>query len=179
MVYPPLLHIMPVIVGKVSENWSYLRENTNRKIKSSFTNFLLGHPPPTITWMKEESREDILWIKPDTPGYKLASSNMHHSLILLDVKKKYSGAYTCIATNKAGQSICTANLEVADGKSLLQHKNFLCISILSIFLFFKEKNPTKQVWLLRILSNHTLKNAFSQEQPWFCLSYKLLCSLLL
>lgn len=45
---------------------------------------------------------------------------MHHSLILLDVKKKYSGAYTCIATNKAGQSICTATLEVADGKSFLK-----------------------------------------------------------
>lgn len=52
---------------------------------------------------------------------------MHHSLILLDVKKKYSGAYTCIATNKAGQSICTATLEVADGKSFLQSKRILYV----------------------------------------------------
>lgn len=114
-----------------SQQGSYFyRRNTNRKAKPCCTDFPLGHPPPTITWMKEESREDILWIKPDTPGYKLASSNMHHSLILLDVKKKFSGAYTCIATNKAGQSICTANVEVADGKSLLQHKHFLYISLL-------------------------------------------------
>uniref|UniRef100_A0A8U7MP75 Obscurin, cytoskeletal calmodulin and titin-interacting RhoGEF n=1 Tax=Corvus moneduloides TaxID=1196302 RepID=A0A8U7MP75_CORMO len=112
----------------------FLERFTNKKVKKGASITLSvkveGHPPPTITWMKEESREDILWIKPDTPGYKLASSNMHHSLILLDVKKKYSGAYTCIATNKAGQSICTANLEVADGKSLLQHKHFLYIFLL-------------------------------------------------
>ncbi|XP_009082964.1 PREDICTED: obscurin, partial [Acanthisitta chloris] len=98
----------------------FLERFTNKKVKKGASITLSvkveGHPPPTITWMKEEAREDILWIKPDTPGYKLASSNLHHSLILLDVKKKYSGAYTCIATNKAGQSICTANLEVADVK---------------------------------------------------------------
>uniref|UniRef100_A0A4W3IF19 Obscurin n=2 Tax=Callorhinchus milii TaxID=7868 RepID=A0A4W3IF19_CALMI len=39
---------------------------------------------------------------------------MQHSLILLDVGKEYSGTYTCIATNKAGQSICTARLDVAE-----------------------------------------------------------------
>lgn len=50
---------------------------------------------------------------------------MHHSLILLDVKKKYSGTYTCIATNKAGQSICTATVEVADGKPSLQYTHIL------------------------------------------------------
>ncbi|XP_010131919.1 PREDICTED: obscurin-like [Buceros rhinoceros silvestris] len=98
----------------------FLERFTNKKVKRGASITLSvkveGHPPPTVTWMKEESGEDILWIKPDTPGYKLASSNMHHSLILLDVKKKYSGAYTCIATNKAGQSICTATLEVADVK---------------------------------------------------------------
>ncbi|XP_021244944.1 obscurin isoform X10 [Numida meleagris] len=98
----------------------FLERFTNKKVKKGASITLSvkveGHPPPAITWLKEESQEDILWIKPDTPGYKLASSNMHHSLILLDVKKKYSGAYTCIATNKAGQSICTANLEVADVK---------------------------------------------------------------
>ncbi|GAB0185061.1 obscurin [Grus japonensis] len=98
----------------------FLERFSNKKVKKDASITLSvkveGHPPPTITWLKEESQEDILWIKPDTPGYKLASSNMHHSLILLDVKKKYSGAYTCIATNKAGQSICTATLEVADVK---------------------------------------------------------------
>nr|XP_014350244.1 PREDICTED: obscurin isoform X17 [Latimeria chalumnae] len=73
-----------------------------------------GTPSPTITWLKEESAEDVLWIKPETAGYKVASSNNRHSLILLDVGKEYSGTYTCIATNKAGQSICTAHLQVTE-----------------------------------------------------------------
>ncbi|KAG2458503.1 OBSCN protein, partial [Polypterus senegalus] len=71
-------------------------------------------PTPLITWLKEESAEDVLWIKPDSPGYKVASSHMQHSLILLDVGKEYSGTYTCIATNKAGQSICSAHLDVEE-----------------------------------------------------------------
>lgn len=69
-----------------------------------------------VSWLKEESIEDVLWIKPDTKGYKIASSGRQHSLILMDVGTEYTGAYTCIATNKAGQSICTAHLEVDDGK---------------------------------------------------------------
>lgn len=109
--------------------------------------------------MKEESREDILWIKPDTPGYKLASSNMHHSLILLDVKKKYSGAYTCIATNKAGQSICTATLEVADGKSLLRHRRVLCVA------FYTAPQRKRNRADKEINQTTTEKKAFSQAGP--------------
>lgn len=60
--------------------------------------------------------EDVLWIKPDTKGYKMASSGRQHSLILMDVGTEYTGAYTCIATNSAGQSICTAHLEVDESK---------------------------------------------------------------
>lgn len=69
-----------------------------------------------VNWLKEESLEDVLWIKPDTKGYKIASSGRQHSLILMDVGTEYTGAYTCIATNKAGQSICTAHLEVDESK---------------------------------------------------------------
>uniref|UniRef100_G1KFS2 Obscurin, cytoskeletal calmodulin and titin-interacting RhoGEF n=1 Tax=Anolis carolinensis TaxID=28377 RepID=G1KFS2_ANOCA len=99
----------------------FLERFTNKKVKTGVSITLSvkveGSPPPSVTWLKEESDgEDILWIKPDTPGYKLASSNMHHSLILLDVKKGYNGNYTCIASNQAGQSICSATLEVVDGK---------------------------------------------------------------
>lgn len=60
--------------------------------------------------------EDVLWIKPDTKGYKIASSGRQHTLILMDVDTKYAGIYTCIATNKAGQSICNAQLEVDESK---------------------------------------------------------------
>ena len=82
---------------------------------------------------------------------------MHHSLILLDVKKKYSGAYTCIATNKAGQSICTATLEVADGKSLLQYKHIL---YLTFYRVAKRKTSMTDKESNQIT---TEKNAFSQD----------------
>ncbi|KAM4688626.1 obscurin [Discoglossus pictus] len=98
----------------------FLERFTNKKVQkgSSITLSVKveGIPPPTITWLKEESPEDVLWIKPETPGYKLASSNMHHSLILLDVGTEFSGTYTCIATNKVGQSICTASVEVVEAR---------------------------------------------------------------
>lgn len=75
-----------------------------------------GSPAPMVSWLKEESVEDVLWIKPDTKGYKIASSGRQHSLILMDVGTEYTGAYTCIATNRAGQSICTAHLGVDQSK---------------------------------------------------------------
>ncbi|XP_069815234.1 obscurin isoform X2 [Dendropsophus ebraccatus] len=98
----------------------FLERFTNKKVQkgSSITLSVKveGIPSPTITWLKEESPEDVLWIKPETPGYKLASSNMHHSLVLLDVGTEFSGTYTCIATNKVGQSICSASVEVLEEK---------------------------------------------------------------
>ncbi|KAL3988587.1 [heparan sulfate]-glucosamine 3-sulfotransferase 6 [Sarotherodon galilaeus] len=94
----------------------FIERFSNRKVKqgTSITLFVKveGSPTPMVNWLKEESLEDVLWIKPDTKGYKIASSGRQHSLILMDVGTEYTGAYTCIATNKAGQSICTAHLEV-------------------------------------------------------------------
>lgn len=94
-----------------------------------------------VSWLKEESMEDVVWIKPDTKGYKIAGSGRQHSLILMDVGTEYSGTYTCIATNRAGQSICTARLEVDEGETqqgsaLIQQSTLsvcwghLCYSIL-------------------------------------------------
>ncbi|XP_029381509.1 obscurin isoform X2 [Echeneis naucrates] len=94
----------------------FLERFSNRKVKQGASITLSvkveGSPTPLVSWLKEESVEDVLWIKPDTKGYKIASSGRQHSLILMDVGTQYSGAYTCIATNRAGQSICTAHLEV-------------------------------------------------------------------
>ncbi|KAM3842719.1 LOW QUALITY PROTEIN: obscurin-like, partial [Diretmus argenteus] len=96
----------------------FLERFSNRKVKQGASITLSvkveGSPTPLVTWLKEESMEDVLWIKPDTKGYKVASSGRQHSLILMDVSTEYTGTYTCIATNKAGQSICTAQLEVDD-----------------------------------------------------------------
>ncbi|TWW73805.1 Obscurin, partial [Takifugu flavidus] len=96
----------------------FLERFSNRKVKQGTSITLSvkveGSPAPMVSWLKEESMEDVLWIKPDTKGYKIASSGHRHSLILMDVGTEYTGAYTCIATNRAGQSICTAHLEVDD-----------------------------------------------------------------
>ncbi|XP_030016091.1 obscurin [Sphaeramia orbicularis] len=96
----------------------FLERFSNRKVKQGASITLSvkveGSPIPMVSWLKEESMEDVLWIKPDTKGYKIASSGRQHSLILMDVGTEYTGTYTCIATNRAGQSICTAHLEVDD-----------------------------------------------------------------
>ncbi|KAM6948963.1 obscurin [Aplochiton taeniatus] len=96
----------------------FLERYSNRKVKHGASITLSvrveGSPTPLVNWLKEESEEDVLWIKPDTKGYKVASSGRQHSLILMDVGTEYNGAYTCIATNRAGQSIFTAHLEVED-----------------------------------------------------------------
>lgn len=76
-----------------------------------------GSPTPCVNWLKEEAPKDILWIKADTPGYKIASSGFQHSLILMDVGKVHSGTYTCIASNRAGQCVNTARLDVDQGLS--------------------------------------------------------------
>ncbi|XP_078120450.1 LOW QUALITY PROTEIN: obscurin [Sander vitreus] len=96
----------------------FIERFSNRKVKQGASITLSvkveGSPSPMVSWLKEESMEDVLWIKPDTKGYKIASSGRQHSLILMDVGTEYTGTYTCIATNRAGQSICTAHLEVDD-----------------------------------------------------------------
>uniref|UniRef100_A0A8C4IVH4 Obscurin n=1 Tax=Dicentrarchus labrax TaxID=13489 RepID=A0A8C4IVH4_DICLA len=104
----------------------FIERFSNRKVKQGASITLSvkveGSPTPMVSWLKEESMEDVLWIKPDTKGYKIASSGRQHSLILMDVGTEYTGAYTCIATNRAGQSICTAHLEVDDSKEILQKR---------------------------------------------------------
>ncbi|XP_069770989.1 obscurin-like isoform X13 [Narcine bancroftii] len=101
----------------------FLERFTSRSVRKgasiTLTVRVEGSPIPDVTWLKEESVEDVVWIKQTTPGYTLASSDMQHSLILLDIGKEYSGSYTCIATNKAGQSICSANLDVVDEVEVL------------------------------------------------------------
>ncbi|MED6247889.1 hypothetical protein ATANTOWER_020402, partial [Ataeniobius toweri] len=96
----------------------FLERFSNRKVKQGASITLSvkveGSPTPMVSWLKEKSPEDVLWIKLDTKGYKIASSGHQHSLILMDVDKEYSGIYTCIATNRAGQSLCSAQLEVDD-----------------------------------------------------------------
>ncbi|XP_055739563.1 obscurin isoform X6 [Salvelinus fontinalis] len=96
----------------------FLEKFSNRKVKQGASVTLSvrveGSPTPMVTWLKEESAEDVLWIKPDTKGYKVARSGRQHSLILMDAGSEHAGTYTCIATNRAGQSICTAHFEVED-----------------------------------------------------------------
>ncbi|XP_030218590.1 obscurin isoform X2 [Gadus morhua] len=94
----------------------FIERFSNRTVKQGASITLSvrveGSPTPMVSWLKEEAMEDVVWIKADTKGYKIAGSGRQHSLILMDVGAEYAGTYTCIATNRAGQSLCTARLEV-------------------------------------------------------------------
>ncbi|XP_016380464.1 obscurin-like [Sinocyclocheilus rhinocerous] len=94
----------------------FLERFSNKKVKQGASITLSvkveGSPTPSVNWLKEVSDKDVLWIKADTTGYKVASSGRQHSLILMEVEKKHGGMYTCIATNRAGQSVNTARLDV-------------------------------------------------------------------
>lgn len=59
----------------------------------------------------------MLWIGRDSPGYTVASSAQQHSLVLLDVGRQHQGTYTCIATNAAGQALCSASLHISGCES--------------------------------------------------------------
>ncbi|KAF5903930.1 obscurin isoform X3, partial [Clarias magur] len=101
----------------------FLEKFCNRTVKRGASITLSvkveGSPTPSVNWLKEEALKDVLWIKADTPGYKIASSGFQHSLILMDVEKEHSGTYTCIASNRAGQCVNTARLDVDQGLTAL------------------------------------------------------------
>ncbi|KAM4869513.1 LOW QUALITY PROTEIN: obscurin-like [Urocitellus parryii] len=94
-----------------------LERFTPKKVKRgssiTFSVKVEGCPAPTIHWLKEEAERGMLWIVPNTPGYTMASSAQQHSLVLLDVGRQHQGTYTCIATNAAGQALCSASLHVS------------------------------------------------------------------
>ncbi|XP_046304388.1 obscurin isoform X2 [Marmota monax] len=94
-----------------------LERFTPKKVKRgssiTFSVKVEGCPAPTIHWLKEEAERGVLWIGPNTPGYTMASSAQQHSLVLLDVGRQHQGTYTCIATNAAGQALCSASLQVS------------------------------------------------------------------
>ncbi|KAM5168544.1 obscurin isoform 12-T12 [Callospermophilus lateralis] len=94
-----------------------LERFTPKKVKRgssiTFSVKVEGCPAPTIHWLKEEAERGVLWIGPNTPGYTVASSAQQHSLVLLDVGRQHQGTYTCIATNAAGQALCSASLHVS------------------------------------------------------------------
>ncbi|XP_042525465.1 obscurin [Dipodomys spectabilis] len=94
-----------------------LERFTPKKVKRgssiTFSVKVEGHPAPAVHWLKEEAERGVLWISPSTPGYTMASSSQQHSLVLLDVGRQHQGTYTCIATNAAGQALCSASLHVS------------------------------------------------------------------
>ncbi|XP_062373266.1 obscurin isoform X2 [Sardina pilchardus] len=123
----------------------FLERFNNRNVKQGASITLSvkveGSPSPMVSWLKEESGEDVLWIKPDTKGYKVASSGLQHNLILMDVGKEYTGTYTCIATNRAGQSVCTAHLEVEEVSS--EKKDKITPEVLGITISPPEEEASK------------------------------------
>ncbi|XP_070426092.1 obscurin isoform X23 [Equus przewalskii] len=95
----------------------FLEKFTPKKVKKgasiTFSVKVEGRPTPAVHWLREEAGEGVLWIGRDTPGYTVASSGQQHSLVLLDVGRQHQGSYTCIASNAAGQALCSASLHVS------------------------------------------------------------------
>ncbi|KAK2492721.1 hypothetical protein MC885_013414, partial [Smutsia gigantea] len=95
----------------------FLERFTNKRVKEgasiTFSVKVEGSPAPAVHWLREEAGRGVLWIGQDTPGYTVASCAPQHSLVLLEVGRKHQGTYTCIATNNAGQALCSAGLQVS------------------------------------------------------------------
>ncbi|MXQ93370.1 hypothetical protein E5288_WYG021124 [Bos mutus] len=95
----------------------FLEKFTSKKVKKgssiTFSVKVEGSPPPAVHWLREEAEQGVLWISRHTPGYTVASSAQQHSLVLLDVGRQHQGTYTCIASNAAGQALCSAGLHVS------------------------------------------------------------------
>ncbi|XP_030895263.1 obscurin [Leptonychotes weddellii] len=95
----------------------FLERFASKKVKKgssiTFSVKVEGCPAPAVHWLQEEAERGVLWIGRDTPGYTVASSAQQHSLVLLDVGRQHRGTYTCIATNAAGQALCSASLHVS------------------------------------------------------------------
>ncbi|XP_064451756.1 obscurin isoform X11 [Mirounga angustirostris] len=95
----------------------FLERFASKKVKKgssiTFSVKVEGCPAPAVHWLQEEAERGVLWISRDTPGYTVASSAQQHSLVLLDVGRQHRGTYTCIATNAAGQALCSASLHVS------------------------------------------------------------------
>ncbi|KAM9732204.1 LOW QUALITY PROTEIN: obscurin-like [Dama dama] len=95
----------------------FLEKFSSKKVKKgsniTFSVKVEGSPPPAVHWLREEAEQGVLWIGRHTPGYTVASSAQQHSLVLLDVGRQHQGTYTCIASNAAGQALCSAGLHVS------------------------------------------------------------------
>uniref|UniRef100_A0ABI7ZXQ4 Non-specific serine/threonine protein kinase n=1 Tax=Felis catus TaxID=9685 RepID=A0ABI7ZXQ4_FELCA len=95
----------------------FLERFTSKKVKKgssiTFSVKVEGCPAPAVHWLREETERGVLWIGRDTPGYTVASSAQQHSLVLLDVGRQHQGTYTCIASNSAGQALCSASLHIS------------------------------------------------------------------
>uniref|UniRef100_A0A673TJK2 Obscurin n=1 Tax=Suricata suricatta TaxID=37032 RepID=A0A673TJK2_SURSU len=95
----------------------FLERFTSKKVKKgssiTFSVKVEGCPAPAVHWLREAAERGVLWIGRDTPGYTVASSAQQHSLVLLDVGRQHQGTYTCIASNAAGQALCSASLHIS------------------------------------------------------------------
>ncbi|XP_016795877.2 obscurin isoform X37 [Pan troglodytes] len=114
-----------------------LERFTPKKVKKgssiTFSVKVEGRPAPTVHWLREEAERGVLWIGPDTPGYTVASSAQQHSLVLLDVGRQHQGTYTCIASNAAGQALCSASLHVS-GLPKVEEQEKVKEALISTFL---------------------------------------------
>lgn len=72
-----------------------------------------GLPNPELMWLVNGKP-----IYPDMYHRMLVRENGVHSLVIDPVKQKDAGTYTCIASNKAGQSSFSLELKVVGKKCM-------------------------------------------------------------
>ncbi|XP_070832603.1 myosin light chain kinase, smooth muscle-like [Chaetodon trifascialis] len=73
---------------------------------ATFTVKVSGFPKPTVQWSHNGKM-----IK-SSSIYKLIEEKEEYTLVITQVTSEYEGEYSCIATNRFGQTTCTTYLEV-------------------------------------------------------------------
>ena len=71
-----------------------------------------GKPVPTVEWVKDETAVE------DSPHFSVEDEDGKHSLTISDAGPEDSGIYKCVASNSAGTSIRTFNVNI-EGENIL------------------------------------------------------------
>lgn len=149
-----------------------------------------GLPNPELMWLVNGRP-----IYPDLYHRMMVRENGVHSLVIDPVTQKDAGAYTCIASNKAGQSSFTLELKVVGkdgvefhaGKNTIKGTDSLKIEVPLTKMVAKPASSDRQLKLCRVTdqligrtTSSPVKAGYFKPRPLTCSACLLLhCCLLL